>query len=92
LLQLILINVDFAEEQRIALKNAIGTPEHRSTMNLNDYIYYSLAGVNTPQMLSLLQNRGESQDVILQNLVLSSIGKSFCNLFESMQGKHNRKL
>ncbi|CAK8678866.1 unnamed protein product [Clavelina lepadiformis] len=58
--------------QRTDLQELMGSPSQRVS-SLQDFLFASAAGSTSPQILSLLQNQGESQSEILRQLILSSI-------------------
>lgn len=70
----------FTDEQRKAVKDAVGSPSQRASLTLQDYLYSVMAGFTSPQVLSLLQNQGQGRDAQLKQLILSSIGKSCVKL------------
>nr|BAA23597.1 CsEpi-1 [Ciona savignyi] len=68
------VQASLTPEQRAAVRAAFGSPVPRQSATLTDYIFSSMAGTSSPQMLSLLANQGESRDVMLRQLIMSSFG------------------
>lgn len=68
------VQASLTPEQRRAVRQAFGAPVPRQSNTLTDYFLSSAVGSSTPQLLSLLVNRGESQSVMLRQLIMSSFG------------------